>query len=1139
MSRLPHRPPLADLGVNDQRVPAYTGVEAARWRLQLCGQPQLVSTDGERWVLERRDAAMLALLAVDGPTPRHRIMALLWPDNTPDDVRGRLRQRIYMLNRRLGLPVVEGKLTLALNPALQWPGLDLEAAGELLGDEDPADLVEFARWLLSLRLRLHGLRRERLIEEASELERQGRLAEAICTAERLLAFEPLQEHAHRRLMRLHYLRGDRAAALLTFDRCEQTLRDELSAQPSAETMALLAQIERAETPALDASPRPVPASVLRPPRLIGRADEWLRLQAAWSVSHTIIVIGEAGMGKTRLLGDIVAAQTAGRAGVALQVSARPGDERVPYALLARLLRGLLPMRTAPLAPGVEAELAALLPELPQPAHADGGTHSQARLVGAVEVTLRQAVDDGLEAVVLDDLHFADAASLELALHLIGTVGPRWLTAFRGTEIGAAAQALVGSLTDTGRTATVVLQAFGVAQVTELIDTLDINVPDIPGLAVALLQRTGGNPLFLLETLKTMVQQRGASSAADGLAALAGLPPGGNLGRLIEHRIARLSRDAIGLARCAAIAGPDFSAALASQVMQRPVVALTDGWNELEAAHVIGQDGFAHDLIGDAVRGSMPEPIAQHLHGEVAAWLTEHGGEAARVAQHWQQADRPERAGPAWLDAAERCATQGRRAEQAHMLQCAACAFEHAGNPRGRCNALLSRAEVVGQHADLQSGLAALADAASAVADDADRVCLAVTELSVRGFHGQDDHVLALGPDVLDRANRQGLRDQALRTVLALGGTLCRHARAAEAVDLLTEWGPWVEAQGSTEQRQEYWNGLALALDYGSRMREAMQAWETSRHWAQRGGSDLLCQVVGNMAYTSAKMGQVVYAASLGELALDLAQRSSDGFDHQVLEQKLALGHHLRNLGHYQEAVALLETAATGFRQGERRLKARTADCFLAVAWVQLGQPARALLLTASPAEPQVPRMEAMRLAFRALALQASPQEALATIRQALATLDEPDNLWFRTHSLIATAILPTEEAEPMALDLASWAVARERFGLALAAHARAARCALASGAAERALPHLGNAIGLAQTHQPDVYYLPELWWVAAQVYAALGLGAERRQALDAGAQWVRDVGSRHVPSAMQDSFLRRNPINADLLSWARVPGGRC
>src|SRR6185503_19490416 len=134
-------------------------------------------------VLERRDAAMLALLAIQGPTARTRVTALLWPDEPAPDVRGRLRQRIYALKRKLGVEAICGSPTLSVSPTLAWSGFDGEPLdAPLLGDDDYADLPEFADWLSATRQRLQNLRRERLAGEASALEREGRLAEAIACA---------------------------------------------------------------------------------------------------------------------------------------------------------------------------------------------------------------------------------------------------------------------------------------------------------------------------------------------------------------------------------------------------------------------------------------------------------------------------------------------------------------------------------------------------------------------------------------------------------------------------------------------------------------------------------------------------------------------------------------------------------------------------------------------------------------------------------------------------------------------------------------------------------------------------------------------------------------------------------------------
>ncbi|MFO0205664.1 MAG: transcriptional regulator, partial [Betaproteobacteria bacterium] len=112
-----------------------------------------------------------------------------------------------------------------------------------------------------------------------------------------------------------------------------------------------------------------------------------------------------------------------------------------------------------------------------------------------------------------------------------------------------------------------------------------------------------------------------------------------VGALIERRLPQLPERALSLARVAAVAGVDFSIALAEEVTGVRAVELASAWADLEAAQVLREQAFAHDLVQDAVLRSIPAPIARHLHGAVAAFLERGGGVAARVAAHWLAAGR--------------------------------------------------------------------------------------------------------------------------------------------------------------------------------------------------------------------------------------------------------------------------------------------------------------------------------------------------------------------------------------------------------------------------------------------------------------------------------------------------------------------
>lgn len=239
---------------------------ASSLRLQLARDPQVLRAGASPHMLAPRDASLLAWLALEGPTLRTRLAAILWPESDADSARNALRQRLFQLRKQVGDDLVSGTRTMALTAGVSH---DLTDADQLLGDGVPVAGGEFAAWLDQQRQRRRARTRQSLIELAQMAEAAGDWADSLSHGGELLALDPLFEDAHRRVMRLHYLAGDRAAALLAFDHCEQVLKDEVGTRPSAETMGLLRTIEEAQHKPVPGTRR-VPAAVLRPPRLVGR-----------------------------------------------------------------------------------------------------------------------------------------------------------------------------------------------------------------------------------------------------------------------------------------------------------------------------------------------------------------------------------------------------------------------------------------------------------------------------------------------------------------------------------------------------------------------------------------------------------------------------------------------------------------------------------------------------------------------------------------------------------------------------------------------------------------------------------------------------------------------------------------------------
>lgn len=230
-------------------------------QLRLLQLPRLQLPDGSEHRLASNDAALLALLALDGPCARAAVAALLWPDVDDEHGRNNLRQRLFRWRRAAGRELVTAGPVLALAPGVEH-GLDdaerlladdpAALRGELLDGIDYGDRGALARWVAGARERWHARRRDALEAAALAHEGQDRLAESLACVERLALDEPLLEHVQRRLMRLHYRRGDRGAALSVYAALCRSFASRLAAGPSRETRELAALIEAGVPLPLDA-----------------------------------------------------------------------------------------------------------------------------------------------------------------------------------------------------------------------------------------------------------------------------------------------------------------------------------------------------------------------------------------------------------------------------------------------------------------------------------------------------------------------------------------------------------------------------------------------------------------------------------------------------------------------------------------------------------------------------------------------------------------------------------------------------------------------------------------------------------------------------------------------------------------------
>src|SRR5678815_755056 len=150
--------------------PQVASADSPAMRLQLANAPHVVGTDDAASALAPRDAALLAWLALEGPTPRTRLAALLWPQSTPESAGNALRQRLFQLRRQLGVELVSGNATLALAAGVEHDLLD---SRRVLGDADGDLGPELAAWLQQQRER-RALRHRADLEGCADVAEQAR-----------------------------------------------------------------------------------------------------------------------------------------------------------------------------------------------------------------------------------------------------------------------------------------------------------------------------------------------------------------------------------------------------------------------------------------------------------------------------------------------------------------------------------------------------------------------------------------------------------------------------------------------------------------------------------------------------------------------------------------------------------------------------------------------------------------------------------------------------------------------------------------------------------------------------------------------------------------------------------------------------
>jgi DNA-binding SARP family transcriptional activator/DNA-binding GntR family transcriptional regulator len=499
---------------------------------------------------------------------------------------------------------------------------------------------------------------------------RGRHAELVAEAEALAAQHPLRERPHRQLILALYRAGRQAEALAAYERLRRTLDDELGIEPSAALkelqLSILNQDPDLEPAAGEPPARPrghMPSGGAMPRGFFGRGDELVRLETALEAARggdgsTVLIGGRAGIGKSRLVAELSGRARSRGVTVLSGRCIQLVGVGLPYLPFADALRPIGDSTAMAALAGRLHELPRLVPGLadataPEPAGQDR-TDSRLRLFQETFLVLEQLSTAGPLVVALEDLHWADASTLDLLAFLAhGTAKARVLLVgtYRTEAVrpGDSLQRLASGLVGSRAAASLELEPLDRDAVEALVVASSETTPS-EGLVEAIFSRSQGNPLFARQLL---------AAATRGDAAL---PPA--LRDMVLADVARLDADSRAVLRVIAAAGRDAPYELLTAVARLDEPALAEALRQAAEQDLLlpnqatGTFRFRHPLFAEAVYGTLLPGEREVLHERIARALTDDprlaasGAAAAESAQHWAAARRPEEALAASLQAAK-------------------------------------------------------------------------------------------------------------------------------------------------------------------------------------------------------------------------------------------------------------------------------------------------------------------------------------------------------------------------------------------------------------------------------------------------------------------------------------------------------
>ncbi len=861
---------------------------------------------------------------------RARLVGHFYPDLPEANARRRLSQALWQIRQTLRQQGIAQPLFVTDGDTVRWQAgmpytLDIatfEAQLNAVEQDDSAfhrrldaltaaadlysgDLLDglYDEWILPLRERLRS-RYVSLLDELIQLTKaQGAYEQSLGYARQSLLINQLQEATHREIMRLCHLLGQTNEALQQYDTLRALLDEEFAAEPSADSRALYRQIAGESSATMPA--RPIRAERNRPHALVGRSHERQLLVTALDrtlagTGTLALVEGEPGIGKSRLL-EVIADDATWRGLRVLWARGREVDQLTPYAMVRELLQQeLTPLRIAQLATMIDpvwlAEIAAFLPaladhlpELPKRARLEEDQDQQ-RLVEAIRLIWQALGQLTPYLLIIDDLQWIDADSLALLERLTPTLqrGPFCLClAYRSEEARArpAVWALVRKLDLVTNRQRLLLERLTAADIEELLLHGLGGIAEITSLVEKLDRESGGNPLFVHETLQALQDAgylrqdaTGRWSAQQEQSEAATPQPTPRLQQVIASRLAYLDSDSRAILETVAVLGVDFDLPTLQAVSALPDLQAMSAVEALLQRNFLaarqGRYGISHDQIRQIVYGQIDDDARGQLHRQIAETLAKRQPEdAATLAYHFAHGHRWERAVYHYQRAGQQATELAAYGAAVEFYTQALGAFAQSDLAADQQFDLLVAREhalaTLGRAEEQLADIAAMAQLATTPAQESlvyqrrfwallDTAALAEAEESART-------ALALAQQSQDAATIAA-------ALVALGTAVDRRSRSAEAVPYLREAVERYQQLGDRRQeaqaRVELANALTATADYTAALPELESAYQRYQQTNDHAGE---ARALSRLGALQMERGESDAAGTCFAQALQIAQ----------------------------------------------------------------------------------------------------------------------------------------------------------------------------------------------------------------------------------------------------------------------------